>query len=219
MSINIIEPNNPSMWERYWASEKQSTIVGTFTRWLYFHILRKALNKLDIDEKSKFLDMGCGKGVTLNEFRKAGFRNSIGIDMSERGLQHCQKDFNFQLNKDVFKMDATKSSFPNRSFEVVFSEGLLEHFANYTPYVKEMIRLSNKYVIIIQPNHMSLEGAFLNFAWLLLRKNAGGVLELTYPINHFIKTFEYLGFKCSKKIHSVANVILVFERQKNGKKK
>ena len=215
----FVEPNRMSLWEAYWVSNQQSTIVGNFTHWFYLHILQKALNRLNITNKAKILDMGCGRGTTLNKFREFGFSNSIGIDLSEQGFHRCQIDFGFQLGKDVFKMDATKTSYPDKNFDLVFSEGLLEHFIDYTPFVKEMIRISNKYVIIIQPNHLSLEGAFFKLGWQLLRKNAGGVVEFTYSMSHFIKTFEHLNFKCVKKIHTVANAILIFERQKSRKKR
>lgn len=210
-----ISPNSVvRKWDRYWGSEQQSTFAGKFARWFYLLVLPKFLYDLQVGKHIKIMDIGCGKGTSLSLFRQLGFRNSIGIDLSDKGLSHCKTNFNFQLGEDVFKMDARRTPYSSESFDLVFSEGLLEHFIDFTPFVQEMARLSKRHIIVIQPNHLSIEGAILKFAWLLFRKKSGGVLEYTYPISYFIKTFEYLGFRCIKKKYTFGNVILGFERDK-----
>lgn len=124
--------------------------------------LNKIFDFLNIPKSARTIDIGCGTGFVLNLLRKKGYKNSIGIDNSQNALFLCQKLFNLVKDKDVFLMDCKRLDFPNKHFDLVFSEGLLEHFKNATAIAKQMCRVSKKWVLIVQPNSSSLFGKTKN---------------------------------------------------------
>lgn len=111
-----------------------------------------------LPKNAKIIDVGCGTGLTLNFFRNNGYNYSIGIDNSKNALNICKKLFDFIIGKDIFWMYADDMKFPNSYFDLVFSEGLLEHFINSSRIIREHCRISRKYVLIFQPNHNSFFG-------------------------------------------------------------
>lgn len=187
----------------------KATTIGN----LIFKITEKqtieVIKKLRLKKNSKILDIGCGIGRTLNVFRKNGFYNSIGIDNSKKALALC-KERNLMLGKDVFLIDAKKTKFPNKKFDLVFEEGLLEHFKNFQPFVDEMCRISGNYVVLIQPNKFSLAHKVMD-----LFTDSINIKEFSYKIDDFSKSFLSNNFKLVRKKNSFLNIfwILVFKRK------
>lgn len=69
------------------------------------------------------LDVGCGRGYWSRLFRECGIGRVVGIDISRTGLQIAQQespDIEFQL------ADARQLTFPDRSFDMIFCQGLSE---------------------------------------------------------------------------------------------
>lgn len=121
--------------------------------------LGRILGKIELPRDSKIIDVGCGSGSILAIFRNLGYFNSIGIDVSSHGLKLCSQLFGFEEGKDIFSMDARNIEFPDNFFDLVFSDGLLEHFAKPPlEIVSELCRLSRKWILLFQPNQSSLFG-------------------------------------------------------------
>lgn len=170
--------------DKHWRGLKNYNIITKLNMYLIDRQIIKTL--LDISPKT-ILDVGCGIGRTMSKFKKFGFK-AIGIDNSEASIDFCQKK-----GLDVILMDASKMNFPNNSFDVVFAEGLLEHFENYEPFAKEMIRVSKKHILLMQPNCHSLCGKILNIAIETLTK--GNIKEIPYRMEEYIESFEKYGCK------------------------
>lgn len=120
--------------------------------------------------------------------KSLGYQNIIGVDVSKSAMNLC-KNFGLVQGRDVFLMDILTGDFGSGEFDLVFSAGMLEHFENMTPFVEKMSKISNNYVLLIQPNHFSLWNK-------LVRKTAGEpVKEYSYSIEDFKKAFEKYGFK------------------------
>jgi len=202
-----------SLWDKLYDSYTP-TFLGVRMYAAHRKVLKVVMNDiLAIPKDWSILDLGCGQGSTLTSLREWGFKNSIGIDLSTSGLRECQ-DKGFILGKDVFEVDGTNSPYDTDSFDVIFSEGTLEHYENFMPFVKEMTRLANKYVILIQPNHFSLYGGLIQYGWRLLRRNAGGVEELTYHLEDFYSAFCECGFSHIRTDFTTLreNAVLVFRK-------
>jgi SAM-dependent methyltransferase len=159
--------------------------------------LKRILTWTKISKNARIVDVGCGSGTTLYFFRDLGYRNSIGIDSSQHSIRTCEKLFGFKRGKDVFLTDATKTGFRSGEFDLVFSNGLLEHFANFTPLVKEMCRISKQHILLFQPDPTSLVARFLSFS----RKLGffSGPKEYFYDKRVYQNTFSKFSFKL---IHS-----------------
>ena len=194
-------------WEDEWKGFKGLNAFGRIFWFNAKRALRSALRFSGLPPGSRILDAGCGSGKSLRFFRDAGFSDVIGIDVSQSGLALCEKR-GFVGGKDVFLMDATRTSFPDRNFDLVFAEGVLEHFQDFTPFVKEMCRLSKKYVMLIQPNHFSLFGK-------LLRVRGEYVKEFPYKIKDFESAFRPFGFVLvySRSVNFGEDWALLFEKK------
>ena len=204
-----IEAKN-KLWDRYY-NEYEPTILGRIMYATHRAVLKKVLSYAPRD--ISILDVGCGQGSTLQSFRDWGFKNSQGIELSDAGLMRCQLR-GFEMGRDVHKMDGTATPFPDRSWEVVFSEGTLEHYEDFTPFVKEWTRIADQYIIIVQPNHAALYSRIIQWGWERFRSDAGGVKELTYKLSDFVYHFGKHGFRLKSAWFTPLreNAVMIFGR-------
>lgn len=175
-------------WNDEWADFKGLNIFGKKFAESQRRIVKNFLEKENLPKDAKILDFGCGSGRTLKMFRNLGFNNSIGVDVSPNSMKLCEKN-DFAVGKDVFLVKEEGTKFKDKEFDLVFEDGVLEHFEDFTPIVKEICRISKGYVLITQPNHFSLYGN------LLRRLNRKVVYEYTYKVEDFEKTFSKSNFK------------------------
>ena len=102
--------------------------------------------------KMSILDVGCGVGHYLRSFRKRVDKNIIytGVDITERYIKLAQKIFPTAR----FKVgDALDLPFPSNSFNIVFSNNLIQHMAlPLNKFISELIRVSKTYVILRYPS-------------------------------------------------------------------
>ena len=79
--------------ERYNDFAKQSIYSeieeGNFHNGLIEYVAVRYLTNLDKD--LKILDVGCGPGVFMDNAKKLGFTNIIGVTMGEDDLEACRK--------------------------------------------------------------------------------------------------------------------------------
>ena len=202
-------------WERHWdmggSLEENASWIGKRLRHQRLKIMREMLKPLD--KELSAIDMGCGNGSTLRVLREAGFKNSVGIEYTDKGLRAAEHN-GFKVGSDVFQMDAKKTPYPDRFFGLNFSEGLAEHFEDPTPFLDEQMRITDKYILLIQPDHFSVAGYLLKLLWDLFASEKGGVKEYSYRMQYFIDYFKAHGFRLVEKrgtqLHEQA--ILLFER-------
>ena len=206
----IIDKN--TLWDRYYQ-HYTPTKLGKMMYNAHRKILGKVLSRLLPDKNTPILDVGCGKGSTLTSLRNWGYKNSVGIDLSEVGLKSCV-EHGYKLGLDVIKMDATNMTYKDREFPVVFSEGMLEHYTNFNPFVDEMTRVSSHYIILVQPNHDTLYSKIIQWGWKRFRKNSGGVEELDHHLEEYYRSFEARGYKTLSVDFTPLkeNAVIVFER-------
>ncbi len=203
-------------WEEYWKQsdsiEKTGTFLGNFLRSKRLKLIKKAVK--DIPRSYSVLDMGCGGGRTLQLFSELNFKNPIGIDFSQNAIKRCK-----ELGYTVHHMDAKYTSLPNNSFDIVFEEGLWEHFSEPLPYVYECTRISRKFIIVVQPNHFTLFGRLMNIGWNFFTKNSGGVKEYSFPLSYFIHFLKYYNFNLLKSYHTPLHEqdIMIFEKNSSWK--
>jgi ubiquinone/menaquinone biosynthesis C-methylase UbiE len=138
--------------------------------------------------------MGCVSGRSLFDLRKLGYNNSIGIDISSKSIELCENR-GFFKGKDIFLMDGTNTTFKDNEFNVVSSQGLLAHFVDFTPFAKEMARISNGYVLLFRPNHFSLYRKIIDAV------SGTPVDEYTlYGEREYVNEFDKLGLRLVKMI-------------------
>ncbi len=195
-------------WNNRWKSSylgRHSTLLSRRMMKAKKKNLRKILKNIDVKTA---IDVGCGIGRTLEIFRDLGL-NYLGIDSSSEAISICQKKNLLAVHKDLDDVEET--------YDLVFSDGMLEHFLNFEPYAKKMTHISKKDVLLIQPNHGSFFGKTLVYFAELFRGRIN-VYEYNYRIQDFIETFEENDFLLVKNQSIFLDVyrILLF-RRKNSK--
>ena len=89
------------------------------------------------------LEVGCGSAKLSSLLAVEGLQ-VCGIDRSPAALRIAQRNVSYLGTTATFvRADAFSLPFPDNSFDLVFSTGLLEHFADPTVPMRSMIRVLN----------------------------------------------------------------------------
>ena len=102
------------------------------------------------------LEIGSGAGTDALQFCKAGARYT-GIDLTEAGIKHTRERLErLGFAPQLKAMSAHELDFPENSFDLVFSWGVLHH----SPYTEEIIekmyrvlRPGGKFVVLLYNTH------------------------------------------------------------------
>ena len=226
-----VEDKACRQWDEYWREDVESNaekerrkifslvsfikIAENIMKYGRYRLIRRTLKEyIPHLTNEPVLDIGCGLGRTVLFFRKLGLKSTIGIDWSVEGLKVCEEK-GLDINKDVFRMDCRNTSFKDNYFKLVFSEGILEHYRDFFPLVKEMSRISNEYIYVLQPNHFSLCGKLRVFVLNNMLKGSNESFpELSYRMEEFIESFNKFGFRLIMQKHTTLNnyAVLLFKK-------
>lgn len=87
------------------------------------------------------LEIGCGLGTDGAQFAKAGARYT-GIDLTEAAIDLARRRFEISNLPGTFRVaDAERLDFPNDSFDLVYSHGVLHHTPDTHAAVREIHRV------------------------------------------------------------------------------
>jgi SAM-dependent methyltransferase len=202
-------------WENSESIDDSASFIGKYLRKKRLQIVKDLLEAIqDIESTNNLIviDLGCGGGTTLKMIRESGLHNSIGIDFVKPAIEKCVLH-GFKVDKDVYLMDAKELPYPDQYFDIVFSEGLWEHFEDPEPYIAEACRIAKKWLLVIQPDHYTIFGWLLHKAWQIL--GGGGVREYSFPIEYFIELLDTYDFMLSNRQSTIFNeqAILLFTRR------
>jgi ubiquinone/menaquinone biosynthesis C-methylase UbiE len=183
-------------WNEIWDKYQAPNYLGRRLHQQRIKTLTKILKSIKLPLDAGIVDVGCGSGSTLSIFRGLGYGGAIGVDGAENSLIISRKLYGFVKDKDVFMADARQLPFKDNSHDLVFSQGLLEHYEQKSEalqIVKELCRLSKKYVLLLQPDQSSLFGLAKR-----LYESAGRSSwekEYNYSKKDYIELFDGSGFK------------------------
>ncbi|MGQ0762749.1 MAG: class I SAM-dependent methyltransferase [Acidobacteriota bacterium] len=89
----------------------------------------------------RVLEIGCGMGTDGAQFAKAG-ANYTGIDLTDAAVELARKRFQVSGLKGEFHVaDAERLDFPDASFDLVYSHGVLHHTPDIGAAVREIHRV------------------------------------------------------------------------------
>lgn len=89
----------------------------------------------------KVLEIGCGIGTDGRQFAKNGAVYT-GINIDRASVELAKEAFiRFELQGEIYRMNAEKLEFPDNSFDHVFSLGVIHHTPSPEQVVKEMFRV------------------------------------------------------------------------------
>ena len=118
---------------------------------------KKAIEFAQIQKGERVLEVGVGTGLTFRHLPKG--IEFVGVDLSENMLAKAlKKERKLGLNYELLKMDASKLTFPDESFDLVISAHFLSATSNPIPALLEMKRvLKNSGRILLVNNFQKAE--------------------------------------------------------------
>ena len=132
------------IWSEFWNDKKSWLWILRFTP-TYKKVV-KMFKAISLPKDAKILDAGCGTGKLASFWLNEGY-DVLGVDISDGALAITK-------NKGVrvTKADIMKGlPFEDNSFDLVYSDGLLEHFVDPEPILTELFRVSKKYILTFVP--------------------------------------------------------------------
>ncbi|OGH21269.1 MAG: hypothetical protein A2958_02105 [Candidatus Levybacteria bacterium RIFCSPLOWO2_01_FULL_38_13] len=103
----------------------------------------------NLDIKS-ILDVGCGEGFTLNKFYENKIGEKLeGIDFQKNSIEIGKKLHPYLALKqgNIYNLE-----YKNDSFDLVIATEVLEHLGDPRRGLKELVRVSKKYLLLSVPN-------------------------------------------------------------------
>lgn len=99
---------------------------------------------------TRILDVGCGEGFTLLKLKNEKIGKSLsGIDNLDTAIKIGKK---IHPTLNIKKGDIYKLPYPDNSFDLVLCMEVLEHLDKPKAALKELRRVSSKYVLLSVPN-------------------------------------------------------------------
>jgi SAM-dependent methyltransferase len=134
---------------------------------------RRAQGRIILSRISKFksagrlLDVGCGPGFLLDEAKHQGWK-AQGVDLSVWAKEYCHGHFGIE----VFRGDLVPLPFPDRSFDVVVMNDVIEHLADPRSALWEIRRvLKNDGILYLStPDIESFLSRVLRARWWGINK-------------------------------------------------
>jgi SAM-dependent methyltransferase len=94
--------------------------------------------------RGRILDVGCGNGVFTGRLARDG-GEVIGLDFSPHLLAESD-------HRPLTCGDVAALPFADGTFDVVFEANVLHHVGDRLAVVREMARVSRRYLVLIEPN-------------------------------------------------------------------
>lgn len=143
--------------------------------WNFFRHLLSLISKRKVDS---ILDVGCGEGFTLNRLKEKGIgKNLEGVEYLQTAI-----DLGKKMYPDIKIKKGTIYDLPykDNSFDLVLCTEVLEHLDEPEKALKELVRVSKKYLVISVPNE-----PFFMFAQFVRGKNWSRLGNDIEHINHW----------------------------------
>ena len=180
----------------YWDGDRRYGYGGyKYIKNKWSDVAKKLIKNYKLNNKSKILDIGCGKGYLLYEIKK--ILNGIditGIDISKYGLKNAHPEIKQYLSR----YDArNKLKFKNKQFDLVISFGTLHNFEIYDlqTSLKEISRVGKKSYIWVE-SYRNYKELFNLECWALTCKAFFSKKEWLWIFkqNQFKGDYEFIYF-------------------------
>lgn len=133
-----MEINSKEWWENEFKNNWRVGIDGV-EQTRYF--MKRILEIVKFSENTSVLDWGCAMGQGVDELNKIGI-HAEGYDFAEKAINTA---------KEMYPEYDFHATTPNKQYDAVISSNCFEHFIDPIFWLKEVFKLSKKYVIIMTP--------------------------------------------------------------------
>jgi ubiquinone/menaquinone biosynthesis C-methylase UbiE len=119
------KPFFDSLTEHRYSAESHIPAMVNFPRW----------------KDCRVLEVGCGLGTDAEQFARHGAIYT-GIDLTETSVEMCRRRFAVQGLPGTFEVaDAEQLPFPDDSFDMAYSHGVIHHTPDTEKAVREILRV------------------------------------------------------------------------------
>jgi ubiquinone/menaquinone biosynthesis C-methylase UbiE len=146
------------------------------TREFIYSVIGQIRKKIPDLSRLTILDCGCGNGRFLYYFNRL-FRKAHGFDYSRQMVKEAKA----AGIRNVQQADGMKIPAKSGTYDVAFGACYIHNLKSEKKAVQEMVRVSGKYIVIVEPNPISALGIYhlvspteelhsLKFTGLYIRK-------------------------------------------------
>jgi cyclopropane fatty-acyl-phospholipid synthase-like methyltransferase len=152
-------PKTPrAHWETTWSRAPRPRLPSVL--WVGVRNLQRVLRSR-VRPGMSVLEIGCAPGKTLAWLAKVLDCRVAGLDYSDRGLSFARKLFGeLGIEGDLRCEALDATTFAPGSFDLVFSDGVIEHFEDPSEIVRQHVALTKPggETLIVVPNYAGLYG-------------------------------------------------------------
>lgn len=176
--------------QEYWDGDRRYGYGGYKYDGRWEAVARKLIETYNLPDNAKILDVGCGKGYLLYEFKKLLPNCSItGFDISEYGLKNAKEE----IKEHLFQYKAQDVyPFGNNAFDLVISITTPHnlHIFELKTALREIERVGkNKYIVV--EGYRNEDELFNLECWALTCESFFKPQEWIWLFNEFGYTGDY----------------------------
>ena len=147
---------NNKLWDSWWRGKSLKKQIIHFAKEKYFD---KYFSRLPLrygkaaSSKDVFLEAGCGEAGSSGYIKSWLSCQTIGVDLSQEISVAARKSCDYFVCGNLFSLP-----FQNKSIDVVFNQGVIEHFSDDQIEIifKEIRRVCRKKIVICVPAATSI---------------------------------------------------------------
>lgn len=176
--------------KNFWDGDRKYGYGGYSYDGRWEKVARKLINYYQLPLNSKILDVGCGKGYLLYEFKKLLPHSEIhGFDISQYAIDNSKKEI-----KNNIRYHNAKDKYPynNNYFDLVISITTLHNLPIYhlKKSIEEIERVGEKKYIVVE-SYRDEEELFNLQCWALTCESFFSEKEWNWLFNEFNYTGDY----------------------------
>lgn len=173
--------------KEFWDGERKYGYGGyKYIEGRWKKVAKELISDYNLTNKSKILDVGCGKGYLLYDLKKElNGLQVYGYDISAYAIENSHPE----IKKNLFVHDAGKKlDFPNDYFDLVISLGTLHNLeiSELKNSIQEIQRLGKKKYIMVE-SYRNEEELFNLQCWALTCK-------AFYSYNEWLWLYKEFGY-------------------------
>lgn len=164
-------------WEKFWQRVAKKDFMRRFP-WHFTHPARQIVYEATKRLGDTVLDVGCGTGIDYAAFISRGIEY-VGVDITPKFVSRFKEH---HPEADVRLHSSLSLPFPDESFDVVYSGGMIQHMRldEYPEAVRAMWRICRRGVILTTSNPFTQKNNVVR----IVRK--GRVYDNSYAMPQFL---------------------------------
>jgi SAM-dependent methyltransferase len=180
----VVTTPGPRDWSRYYPAAYYGAQTGKrfpaaveYLQDALYASRAKKVEQLNAGQKGRVLDVGCGRGLLLKQFKQRGWEVQ-GTELDEKSAAYPRD----VLGLPVRTGDLIEMNFPDAHFDAVVMWHVLEHVPAVPTLLAEISRILKPGGVFLVgvPNFGSFEARFAKAGWFHL--------DVPRHLNHFTKT-------------------------------